>query len=130
MSVVHVAVAVIVNSQQQVLVSWRHPHQHQGGQWEFPGGKVEINETVYDGLVREVYEELGLTVKQAEPLIQINHDYSDKSVLLDVWLVSDFSGEAQGREGQPFRWCYVDELTTMTFPPANAAIVERLQTFN
>ena len=78
---VHVAVAIVVNSKQEVLLALRHAHQHQGNLWEFPGGKVELNEPIHDALVREIQEELGLLITSAEPFIEILHDYSDKSVL-------------------------------------------------
>jgi 8-oxo-dGTP diphosphatase len=124
---VHVAVAVIINSQQQVLLGLRQAHQHQGGLWEFPGGKVETSETPYDALVREVGEEVGLTIKSAEPLIEISHDYGDKSVLLDVWWVEAFSGEAIGKEGQRLRWSTISGLNDTEFPAANVAIIQALK---
>lgn len=124
---VHVAVAVIINSQQQVLLGLRQAHQHQGNLWEFPGGKVENNETPYEALVREVGEEVGLTITSAEPLIEISHDYGDKSVLLDVWWVEAFSGEAIGKEGQRLRWCTISGLNDTEFPAANVAIIQALK---
>ncbi len=124
---VHVAVAVIINSQQQVLLGLRQAHQHQGGLWEFPGGKVETNETAYDALVREVEEEVGLTITSADPLIEISHDYGDKSVLLDVWWVEAFSGEAIGKEGQHLRWNTISGLNDIEFPAANVAIIQALK---
>jgi len=124
---VHVAVAVIANSDQQILLSLRQSHQHQGDLWEFPGGKVELTETVYDALLREVDEEIGLVVNSAQSFMQIHHDYGDKSVLLDVWLVDDFSGEPVGREGQRLRWCNIAELDENDFPAANVAIIEALK---
>jgi 8-oxo-dGTP diphosphatase len=66
LATVHVAVAVIVDTTKQyVLISLRQAHQHQGGLWEFPGGKVDDNETVFNALVREVDEELGLSILEA-----------------------------------------------------------------
>ncbi len=124
---VHVAVAVIVNPQQEVLLALRQVHQHQGDLWEFPGGKVESGETVYDALVRETQEELDVTITQATPLLQIQHDYDDKSVLLDVWQVSDYNGLPAGQEGQILRWCPVPELNPDDFPAANVAIIKALK---
>ncbi|MCX4188411.1 8-oxo-dGTP diphosphatase MutT [Methylophaga sp. OBS4] len=124
---IEVAVAVMLNPEQQVLTSWRQPHQHQGGLWEFPGGKREAEESRLDALKREVDEELGVKVEQAEPFILIEHDYGDKRVSLDVWIVSQFSGEPQGREGQPLRWQAIKELEPSEFPAANIAIIEALK---
>ena len=126
-STVHVAVAVILNSKQQVLLSLRQAHQHQGGLWEFPGGKVDDNETVFGALVREINEELGIAIIEAEPLIEISHDYNDKSVRLDVWTVTKFSGTAQGCEGQEVKWQAISELNEKDFPTANVAIINELK---
>jgi 8-oxo-dGTP diphosphatase len=95
--------------------------------WEFPGGKVDDNETVFNALVREVDEELGLSILEAKPLIEISHNYSDKFVLLDVWLVTDFKGVAQGLEGQRVLWQAISDLDKNDFPAANIAIIEALQ---
>ena len=120
---IHVAVAVIINAQGMVLISLRHTHLHQGGLWEFPGGKVEPNEDVYSALVRELREELGVTVQVARPLIRIPHVYPDKQVLLDVWQVTAFVGDPHGREGQSIRWVSPEQLVDYAFPAANRPIV-------
>lgn len=121
-----VAVAIIVNNDEQVLIARRHAHQHQGDLWEFPGGKREANETRLEAVQREIHEEVGLQVDQAEPLMQIVHDYPELQVELDVWLVTEFSGEATGKEGQPLVWCPLAELSDREFPAANLQIIERL----
>lgn len=120
---VHVAVAVLVNSRQEVLISKRPVGTHQGGLWEFPGGKLEANEEVQTALGRELHEELGIRPITLRPLIRITHDYPDKSVLLDVWYVTGFRGVAVGREGQPLRWVPVDRLADYEFPEANLPIL-------
>jgi 8-oxo-dGTP diphosphatase len=122
-TLVHVAVGVIRNSSGEVLLARRHPHQHQGGLWEFPGGKLEAGETVADALRRELQEELTITVRQASPLIRIAHDYGDKRVLLDVWRVDAFDGEPQCNEDQPIRWVAPEALPEFDFPAANRPIV-------
>lgn len=125
---VHVAVGVIYNSQGQILIARRHNDAHQGGLWEFPGGKVEPHETVRDALARELHEELGIVIQpeSCAQLLEIRHDYSDKVVLLDVWTVSKFDGEAVGKEGQPLRWVAPQTLTEYAFPAANTAIVDAI----
>ena len=124
---VHVAVALIVNKNNEVLIALRPEHVHQGGLWEFPGGKVEANESVYDALLRESKEELNIHIEHAEPYLQIRHDYTDKSVLLDVWKVKQFSGEPHGVEGQIVKWHPVRDLNPECFPEANMSIVHSLQ---
>jgi len=64
---------------------------------------------------------------QAEPLIKIQHDYPEKSVLLDVWKVTEFSGNAKGNEGQAIDWVSVDQLNEYSFPEANNVIIDELQ---
>ncbi len=123
---IHVAVATIVNEQQQVLLALRQAHQHQANLWEFPGGKVEDNEPVYDALTREIKEEIDIDITDAQPLLIINHDYGDRKVLLDVWHVTGFNGEPTGREGQQIRWCAISELNVSELPPANMPIVSAL----
>ncbi|WP_068829593.1 Nudix family hydrolase [Pseudomonas sp. BMS12] len=120
---VHVAAAVIRGADDLVLIARRAADQHQGDLWEFPGGKVEAGEQVRDALARELNEELGIDVEVARPLIQVQHDYPDKQVLLDVWEVSAFSGEPHGAEGQPLAWVSSRELLDYEFPAANQPIV-------
>ena len=120
---VHVAAAVIRGTDGSILIARRADTQHQGGLWEFPGGKVEAGESVEAALARELKEELGITVEVARPLIKVQHDYPDKQVLLDVWEVSAFSGEPHGVEGQPLAWVSQRELVDYRFPDANQPIV-------
>jgi 8-oxo-dGTP diphosphatase len=119
----HVVAAVIVNGSRQILLAKRSFGRHQGGLWEFPGGKVEHGEAPRGALGRELYEELGIVVQNARPLIKIRHIYPEKSVLLDVWRVSAFTGEPHGREGQPIDWVSPRDLPYRDFPAANRAIV-------
>lgn len=120
---VHVAAAVIRDNSGKILIARRADTQHQGGLWEFPGGKVEADESVEAALSRELHEELGIVVSAARPLIKVRHDYPDKQVLLDVWEVSAFSGEPHGVEGQPLAWVSNRELAQYEFPAANQPIV-------
>ncbi len=124
---VHVAVAAIVDRHGDVLVTRRHAAAHQGGLWEFPGGKCEAYESVNDALARELHEELGIRPLASRPLIRIAHDYPDKQVLLDTWRVDAFAGEPVAREGQPLKWVAVEKLHELAFPPANRAIISALQ---
>ena len=124
---VHVAVGVIVNEQQQILIALRPAHTHQGGLWEFPGGKVETGETVQQALARELEEELGIRATGFDSLINIHHDYGDKAVYLDVWWVNQFNGQAEGKEGQPLQWVCAADLASYRFPEANMPILAAVQ---
>lgn len=123
MNRIHVAAAVIRAADGRVLIARRPLDKHQGGLWEFPGGKVEAGETVEAALARELAEELGIAVTAAQPLIQVRHDYPDKQVLLDVWQVTAFDGEPHGAEGQPLAWVEPAQLSSYSFPAANRPIV-------
>ncbi len=119
----HVAAAVIRDGAGRVLIAERPAHLHQGGLWEFPGGKVEPGEDARAALARELDEELGITVRACSPLIRVRHRYPDRNVLLDVWEVTAFAGEPHGREGQPVRWVDTGALQAFSFPAANLPIV-------
>jgi len=121
---VHVAAAAIFDGQGRVLISQRPAHVHQGGLWEFPGGKLESGETAANALRREIHEELRITVQAARPLIRVVHDYPDKAVLLDVWRVDNFAGKPAGCEGQAIEWVVVENLGDYPFPAANAPIIK------
>lgn len=124
---VHVAVAVVKDEQGRVLIARRAQNAHQGGKLEFPGGKVEAQESVQQALQRELFEELGIHAQAMRPLIKINHHYVDKSVCLDVWQVQQYTGSAYGKEGQPIFWMPVEQLKPIDFPAANGAIITALQ---
>ncbi len=106
-----------------MLVTRRHPHAHQGGLWEFPGGKVNPGEPVLAALRRELEEEIGITLLAARPLIAVLHEYDDLDVWLEVWRVEQWSGIPSGREGQPVKWVAAAALDPREFPPADVAIV-------
>jgi len=120
---IHVVAAVLRNDHGQILVSRRHDGSHQGGLWEFPGGKLKPGEAPYAGLVRELAEELGIRVWDAAPLIEVRHDYPDRSVLLDVWQVERYEGKVAGLERQPLRWVSPAELAVLEMPPADRPVI-------
>ncbi len=122
MKTVHVAVGVIIRDQ-RIFISKRPEQLHQGGRWEFPGGKVEAGETVLEALNRELQEEVGLSVVAAHPLLQLEYDYPEKRVCLDVWVVSESIGAGEGLEGQEVAWVAPADLVNYQFPDANAPIL-------
>ncbi|WP_411994335.1 8-oxo-dGTP diphosphatase MutT [Agarivorans sp. DSG3-1] len=127
MKMVNVAVGVIVDGG-RILLSLRNQAQHQGGKWEFPGGKIEEGELVVDALSRELEEELLIVVDKdsCKPLIRVEHDYGDKKVCLHVYTLTRFSGEPQGAEQQEIRWVNRNELVDLNFPEANEVILEEI----
>lgn len=127
---IHVAVGVVENGRGEVFLTKRLAHQHQGDKWEFPGGKVEPGEAVLTALDRELCEEIGINVVAAEPLLLVEHDYPDKAVALDVYLVRGFVGQPHGREGQQGGWHAISALDELEFPAANGPILEAVKGLN
>ena len=110
----------------QILLSKRHQSAHQGGLWEFPGGKFETGEDPKACLNRELEEELGIRLRNTEFMFQIPWDYGDKAIRLWVYEVFAFDGEPQGLEGQVVKWFSVAAVKTLQFPRANNAIVRAI----
>ena len=132
---IHVVAAIIVGPDMQIFISRRGDHLHQGGLWEFPGGKVELGESPDAALARELFEEIDIHVTHSQPFMQVEHDYVDKKVLLDIWQVDSFSGHAHGKEGQQCRWLSLEQLllsvtasteSDLCFPAGNQPILQRL----
>lgn len=122
-----VAVAVITNAEQHVLVTQRPFHVPHGGCWEFPGGKVEDSETAESALVREIKEEISIDVIQYHFLGTVEHQYADKRVQLIVFHVSQFSGNPSCCEGQlDMKWVDKAHLDVNEFPEANRKIFDLL----
>ncbi len=124
-SPVHVAVGLLLD-RQRVFITRRAADAHQGGKWEFPGGKCHPDEPVLAALKRELHEELGIEVESAAPWMQAHHAYPDREVFLDVWHVTAWRGEPHGRESQEARWYDVRDLPTLYFPEADLPILRRL----
>lgn len=110
----------------QILLSKRHHSAHQGGLWEFPGGKFEADEDPKNCLSRELEEELGIIPRDSYFMFQIPWDYGDKSIRLWVYEVFDFDGEPEGLEGQEVSWFMPDAIAQLEFPKANHAIVRAI----
>ena len=127
MKTVHVVAAVIFGSdKRQILIARRPKHLHQGGLWEFPGGKIEPEETPQHALVRELREEIDITITKFERLLEVSHAYKDKSVLLDFWAIYRFEGKPHGLEGQEVRWVKIEDVGDYEFPDANKPVLEWL----
>lgn len=123
---ISVACGVLVKPDGQVLIAQRPAGKLAAGKWEFPGGKIEVGETPLAALTRELHEELGITVRAAEPLLRFRHDYSDRCVVLDTWRVTRWDGALQSREGQAFAWREPSSLAALDVLPTVAPIVRVL----
>jgi 8-oxo-dGTP diphosphatase len=97
------------------------------GRWEFPGGKVGPAETELQALVRELREELGITVSACHPFMRLSHEYDDRVVELSLWVVDIFSGEPVGLDGQQLKWVVLADLGKEDILEADAPFVVGLQ---
>ena len=122
-----IGVAVILNDRGQILIDRRPEKGLLGGLWEFPGGKIEPNETVQECIKREIDEELGIEIAVGEHLITINHVYSHFRVTLTVHYCRHLDGEPQPIECDEIRWVTLAEIDQFPFPKANSQIIEALR---
>ena len=123
---VHVVAGVLRDPVGRVLISQRPAGKHMAGYWEFPGGKVVPGESAEQALARELTEEIGVSVRHCHPLLQLRHDYPDRVIELDVFLVDDYRGEPTGLEAQALRWVAASELGSQALLPADRPIIDAL----
>jgi len=107
------AVVGVLLRHEKVLVAERPSSKSYSGYWEFPGGKIEADETSQEALGRELEEELGIQIVHAKPWRTYPYTYPDKTVFLEIWLVSDFIGEPHGKENQKIAWVTFSELSSL-----------------
>ncbi len=125
---IHVVAGLIYNSERdKILIAKRPVHSHQGGLWEFPGGKVAAGEIAYQALCRELREELAIEVTGATPLFSESYDYPDKGIQFESWIVESFTGLAKGNEGQEIAWVTLSDLGAYDFPAANRMVLDYIQ---
>lgn len=124
---IHVVAGVLSDEAGRVLVAQRPVGKHLAGRWEFPGGKLAEGEAPLAGLKRELAEELGVTLKSAEPLIRLRHAYSNRHILLDVWQVTAYSGTPQGLDRQALEWVSLDDLPAVDLLEADQPIITVLR---
>ena len=125
----HVVAAIIWHPSQphRLLISQRQKGKHLQHHWELPGGKLDKDESREQALHRELLEELNILPIESKPFMQVRHCYSDRNILLDVWVVTSFRGEAKGCEGQEIRWISVDDLDNFQFPEADIPILDAIR---
>jgi 8-oxo-dGTP diphosphatase len=123
---VRVVAGVLRDANGRVLISQRPADKHMAGYWEFPGGKIAPGESGEQALWRELTEELGVSLQRCHPLLKLRHDYVDRVVELEVFLVDDYRGEPTGRETQALKWVELAELGAHSLLPADRPIVDAL----
>lgn len=124
---VWISAGIILNdSKDSVFITRRPAKAHKGGFWEFAGGKVEQGETAEQAVIRELHEEVGIEATALEHFMALEHDYPEKALKFDFFLVTSFEGEAFGKEGQPGEWVALSNLRDYTFPEANEVVLDKL----
>jgi 8-oxo-dGTP diphosphatase len=123
---IQVVAGALFDERGRVLIAQRPPGKALAGRWEFPGGKLHDGEAAWDGLVRELHEELGVDAHAGERLIRYSHQYPERVVWLDMWLVRRWSGEPRGLDGQALKWVEPSRLAGEDILEADQPIVEAL----
>src|SRR5687768_6165834 len=119
-----VAVA-LVDADDRILLAQRPEGKQLAGLWEFPGGKVEPGERPEETLIRELHEELGITVKEPclAPLTFASHPYESFHLLMPLYICRRWEGLVQAREGQALKWVKPADLRTFPMPPADEPLI-------
>jgi 8-oxo-dGTP diphosphatase len=125
--VIRVVAAALYDGRGRVLIADRPAGKHMAGRWEFPGGKVAEGETLSAALARELNEELGITVSQAEPLLDLTHDYPDRRIELHLWVVKGYTGEPRSLDGQRLKWVEPARLSEEDILEADLPFIQALQ---
>lgn len=128
MKLLLVTACALVDTDGRVLVTRRPQGKAMGGLWEFPGGKVEPNETPEDSLIRELGEELGIDVQSAclAPLTFASHSYETFHLLMPLYVCRTWSGIARPMEGQALKWLRPRDLRDIDMPPADLPLIAPL----
>jgi 8-oxo-dGTP diphosphatase len=122
-----VVAAALCDRSGRVLIAQRPESSHMAGRWEFPGGKVGVDESEHDALLRELREELGVRVHAPQFCLRLTHAYPDRTVELSCWIVREFSGEPLGLDGQQLRWVAPCDLGRQDILEADRPFIEALQ---
>ena len=120
-----IAIGILRNTKNEVLLGKRTKGSHMG-YWEFPGGKIEPNETPEEALFREFQEELGLEIGRSKKMEPVEYQYDHYDVLLIPFKIIDYIGYPSGLEGQELIWRATDQLRELEILPANRSLVEKL----
>jgi len=123
-----VAACALVDADKRVLIAKRPEGRSMAGLWEFPGGKIETGETPEDALIRELHEELSLTVTKPclAPLTFSSHDYPEFHILLALFICRRWEGTPVPREAQEIKWVRANRLREFPMPPADEPLISHL----
>ena len=125
---IHVAAGILIDADGRVLITDRSRADSMQKYWEFPGGKLATGESAEEALVRELDEELGIAIRSFDPLCSLEHDYTEMRVAIDFFMVREWRGTPTGIEGQALQWLRPSELSPDLLLPADAPVIEILET--
>ena len=123
----HVAAGILRDAEGRILITERLCDGPFNGLWEFPGGKISDEESSSEALRRELAEELGIEVTASQPYLNLHHEYPDRTVDLEFFLVTEWNGEPKGLESQGLRWLLPSEIDPAALLPADAPVVQALR---
>jgi len=126
---VHVVAAIIWKQQErrQFLIAQRQKGKHLQDYWEFPGGKIEPAESPWEALRRELEEEVSIRPTSASPFMRVYYRYPERNILLDTWVVEEYQGVVESREGQALLWIDASQAHMYRFPAADVPIIEAIK---
>ncbi len=122
-----VVAGILWNDADEVLIAERLGDGPFHGLWEFPGGKIDSGEHPGEALVRELSEEIGVSVLASRHFLSLEHRYPDRHVGIEFHLVERWENEPQGLEGQALKWVAIHDLEAAELLPADMPVIEALQ---
>jgi 8-oxo-dGTP diphosphatase len=126
---IHVVAGIIWqrSGSRRFLIAQRQKGKHLQDYWEFPGGKLEIGESPWQALQRELEEEINIVPTRGAPFMQVYYRYPERNILLDTWQVEEYRGEVAPGERQLLRWIEVAQAHEYRLPPADLPIIEAIK---
>ena len=124
--IIEVVVGIIRNENKEILIAKRQKDQFMPNYWELPGGKIEVGEDSFSALSRELYEEIGITVKDCSLIYKICHHYSNKTVNLSIYNIEDSLGDPLGKEGQEIAWSSIEKFNNYKLLPTMWKIIHKI----
>ncbi|WP_276088647.1 8-oxo-dGTP diphosphatase MutT [Pedobacter sp. JY14-1] len=119
--------AAVIYKDEKILIARRAPGKHMAGYWEFPGGKIEPGETPGQCLLREIREELGISISVGHFLGEHLHDYGEKQVLLKAYRCAYASGELILVDHDEIQWVLPEDLSQYRFAPADIPFIDAIR---
>lgn len=124
-----VAACALIDPDGRVLIAQRPPGKSMAGLWEFPGGKVESGERPEETVIRELHEELGISIKEPclAPFTFASHTYPEFQLLMPLFVCRRWDGTVEAREHAALKWVKPRELAQYPMPPADLPLIAMLR---